>query len=37
MEQKIKKENLLLFNSLKNGLLNCHQKNLDLLVFSHEI
>jgi hypothetical protein len=37
MEQKIKKEILLLLNSLKNRLLNRYHKNLELMVFSHEI
>ena len=37
IEKEIKEENLHLFNSLKNGLLNCAKKNLDVIVFSHEI
>lgn len=37
MEKDIKQENLMLFNTLKKGLLNCMDKNLDLIIFSHEI
>lgn len=37
MEKHIKRENLQLFNTLKKGLLNCADNNLDLIIFSHEI
>ena len=37
METEIKEENLPLYNTIKKGLLNCTDNNLDLIVFSHEI
>lgn len=37
MEKHIKQENQILFNTLKKGLLNCTDKHLDLIIFSHEI
>ena len=37
MEKEIKETHLPLFNTLKKGLLNCIDKNLDLIIFSYEI
>ena len=37
MEKDIKEENIVLFNTLKKGLLNCRDNNLDLIVFPYEI
>lgn len=37
MEKDIKEENVILFNTLKKGLLNCRDNNLDLVIFSYEI
>ncbi len=37
IENEIKKENLPMYETLKNGLLNCKENNLDLVIFSHEI
>ena len=37
IEKDVKEENLVLFYSLKKGVLNCVDKNLDLVIFSHEI
>ena len=37
MEKDIKEGDLVLFSSLKNGVLKCLDKNLDIIVFSHEI
>jgi hypothetical protein len=37
MEKDIEKDNLILFHTLKKGLLNCIDKNLDIVVFSYEI
>ena len=36
LEKDMKKDNLMLFNSLKKGLLNCQNINLDLIIFSYE-
>ena len=36
IEKYIEEKNLLFFNTLKSGLLNCVNNNLDLVVFSYE-
>lgn len=37
MEQEIKKENLLMYNILKNGLIYCKANSYDLVIFSYEV
>lgn len=37
IEKDIEKENLTLFTTLRKGLLNCIDKNLDLVIFSYEV